>query len=215
MPGWGRLRGRGRGRVSTGGVPRALPLSTSRPGRRLPGDRVPVRGAARGPSVRASGSRAGKLTSESHRRPQRARATQGGRGRREALHMARTPWVTWSADPAARPPGPSGRHSQSSTGARPPSGWSPRSRWAQFGGSQESCCPPQPGCGDPGSLPRVTPSVSPDRPAHLGHAVPRILFRRRQQPQGESGGPGPSGTLLPPLPGSFRVPLRLACPWSP
>lgn len=48
-------------------------------------------------------------------------------------------------------------------------------------------CPPQTDCRDPHHLPVVTHSVFPDRPAHLGHAIPGLLSQQRQQPKGKQG----------------------------
>ena len=48
-------------------------------------------------------------------------------------------------------------------------------------------CPPQPGCRDPHAASSHTLCVFPDRPAHLGHAIPGVLLQGGQQPQGKQG----------------------------
>lgn len=83
----------------------------------------------------------------------------------------------------------------------------PHSHCAWHGGRGEGCCLLQPGRGDPGSVPRFTStSVLAGRPAHPGHAVPRVLFEGWHQLEGESG----AGPLAPTAP-SYPPPP----PWAP
>lgn len=156
LQGSGEPAGAGAGaRGSCSAVPRALLLSVSCSGAPAAhgtgsrfGELARVPSRFSGPSVRASVTRAGRLTSRSHHWPQLGHTALEGQGCREA---------TSSARPAAQAPRPSAHQSKSRAGTPVPthtpacgsSWWSPYFHWAQFRRSGESCCPPQPGCGDP------------------------------------------------------------------